>query len=147
MRKEIWILTVLALLLHPALLRAEDAFRDAGGNEIYLPTDKPVISLASPGIWKSVSGFHEPQIFTKVRKDGLEAVRILKIRLPYPIVKDDEDPLKAVYVLDKDGLIVGYHEFSVGEQGIQMVINGIINYIQIFVECPKHGLWRKEIRL
>jgi hypothetical protein len=145
--QQLFIFILPLLIVQAGWLGAEDPFRDASGNEIYLPKTKSVISFAAPGIWQSVAGMHEPSVKTKVRKEGLENVRVIKIRFSSPIAKDDPDAVKAVYLLDKDAIIVGYHAFSAGEQEAEFSINGVINYIHLLVECPRHGLWTKELRL
>lgn len=145
--QRFFIFMLLLLIPQTGARSAEDPFRDASGNEIYLPEAKSVISFTDPGIWKPVAGLHEPSVKTKVRKEGLENVRVIKVRFASPIAKDDPDAVKAVYLLDKDAIIVGYHAFSAGEQETEISINGVINYIHILVECPRHGLWTKEIRL
>ncbi len=119
---------------------------DSLGNTITLPS-RPIFSIDAPGVWTNIAGRHSPEISTKIRKDGLETVRRLLVKLPQPVVKDEKDPIQAIYVSDKEGLIIGYHKFTPGEQEIEMPINGNINYMQIYVECQNHGLWQKNLRL
>ena len=137
----------LLLLLSFSDVRADGdyAYRDPNGNTVVLPP-RPVILFSNPGILKKDAPRHTPEIENKIRRSGLEHIRVLVVRLPEPITDNQKDPIQKIYVLDKDNLVVGYHQFKTGEQKTEIVLNGIINYVQIYVECANHGLWRKSMR-
>ena len=121
-------------------------FIDSGGKEILFPKSTPIFSRSNPGPWKGSEQLIEPQLDTRIRRQGLEMIRILEIRIPYPAGSAGDNRLQALYVLDKDGLIIGYQKFDPEEEYFfaDIWINGIINYIQIYIESSRNGLWRKE---
>ncbi len=137
----------LLLLLSFSDLRADGdyVYHDPKGNDVILPS-RPVILFSNPGILKKDAPRHTPEIQSKIRRSGLEHIRILTFRLPEPVKENQKDPVEKIYVLDKDNIMVGYHKFEIGEQEAEIPLNGIINFVQVYVECTDHGLWRKSIR-
>lgn len=127
---------------------AEDyAFRDQYGNEVNVPKGKPIYSRKKPGPWAGLHGSHEPKIEWSLRKEGLEDIRVLKITYTHPF-SEKEGRIEKIYLTDKDGLVVGYKAFEEKDKTFtaKFKINGVINYIQIYTECSRHGLWGAEMR-
>ncbi len=136
------------LTLPPPCLADDYAFRDEMGNDVKLPKDKPVYSRKNPGPWAADTALlHEPEVEWSMRKTGLESVRILKISFSHP-VSEKEGQIQKVYLADKDGLIIGYKAFETDAKNFsaEFKINSVINYVRIYVECSKHGLWGNEMR-
>ena len=135
----------------PCLATAQDdyKFKDGEGNEITFPKDVPAYSAKNPGPWKGLEAIHHPEVSSHLRKQGLEAVRILKIKIPHPMKEDEKGRIQAVYVFDKDRYVIGYHPFKMGERDAEaeIWINGIVNYVVICVHCTRHGMWFTEVRL
>lgn len=126
----------------------EYSFRDENYEEIHLPV-KPVIQIQKPGSLLNEAPAHTPQITIKSRKEGLEKIRLLQFEFPKepPTDSSRRDRLMAVYILDKDGLIVGYHAINNAEARFRIPINSVINYVQVYIECYKHGLWFLEFHI
>ncbi len=126
----------------------ENSYIDEQGEEILLPKDVPVYTLEQPGPWREAAAQHELKIKYRIREEGLEDIRVLKILYPHPMKEGTDEWIKAIYVLEKDGIIVGYQSFSPGaeEAAAEIQINGVINYIEIYAECRKHGLWRTNVK-
>lgn len=148
--KQLFLLTAFTFLILRANFVAysysEYSFRDTSGNEVNLP-DRPQISLDSPGALIKIAPEHTPKIHIKTRHDGLEAVRVLEFELSAPVTKDQSDPLLAIYIADKDGLMIGHKSLNPGDYKFSIVINGVINFVYLYVECQDHGLWTKTLSL
>ena len=137
-----------SLFTNSTVLAGDYKFLDPEGNEIIFPKNKPVFSEDYPGPWKGLESFHEPLATWKIKKEGLETIRRILIRVPHPAEDPESGYIRAIYVLDKDGLVVGYHAFHKDKEiTAEVRVNGVINYVQIYVECTKHGLWRKDYAL
>lgn len=150
------LLFLTGLLIHTTRLSAESeqdayVFVDAEGRKIYFPTDVPVYSKENPGPWRGEEPIHDIVLKIKSRYSGLEKILILNIKTPHPMDDTDEETgwIQEIFVLDKDDLIVGYHEFEPEDTvaKAKIWINGIINYVQIYIRCTRHGLWREEFRI
>ncbi len=147
----------LTLLIMSAALPYASAslqeFSDEEGNTVSMPDPKKVQSLEKAGALPKEAAFHEPVISTRKLVQGLETTRIIKITVPHPLTaldgKDKKTPVKAIYLVDKDGIVIGYDYFSAekSEAVYETKINGIINYLEIYVECREHGIWLKKVRL
>lgn len=116
------------------------------------PDPKIVHSLEQPGALSKEAAFHEPVVYTRKLVQGLETTRIIKITVPHPLTlsgKTKNTPVKAIYLVDKDGIVIGYDYFTAdkSEAVYETKINGIINYLEIYVECREHGIWLKKVRL
>jgi desulfoferrodoxin (superoxide reductase-like protein) len=130
----------------PALtMDLEPSFRDSTGNTVVIP-NRPIVLIQKPGIWQHVVDRHTPVIKTRIRRDGLEMTRIMTVRLPEPVKEDQKDKITKAYVVEKDGVIVGFYQFEIGEQEAEMAMTAVINYVQVYVECAAHGLWRQDLR-
>ena len=135
-------------LIPPALSLAEDyAFRDRQGNEVQLPQGQPIYSRKNPGPWAKLSAIHEPKVEWSSRKVGLEDIRILKLSFSHPS-SEKEGRLEKIYLADKDGLVIGYKIFTAKDKNYkaEFQLNGVINYVKIYIECSRHGLWGAEVR-
>lgn len=148
---KVWCLVIFTFLplLFASQVTAEDyVFRDARGNEVLLPTGRPVYSRKSSGPWAGLSGIHEPKTEWVLRKEGLEDVRVLKLSFSHPSGEKD-GRIERIYLADKDGYVVGYKVVSEKEQpvNLEFKLNGVINYLRIYVDCSVHGLWGAEMRL
>ncbi len=121
-------------------------FKDSYGNVIENPVFETAYSDKSPGPWKGKEAMHTPRIKAIIRKDGLEMTRVLTVSVDHP--DDDSDGrIEALYLLDKDGLVVGHESFKKDHViEAEMWLTSVINYVQIYVKCTKHGVWRKEVR-
>ena len=137
--------TILSFSFGPVFADSDYVFRNQKGDPVNLP-NRLVIPVKKPGIWQHVAARHQVEIKSKTRKLGLETVRFITFRLPEPVRADQKDKITQLYVLDKDGLIIGAHEFAVGEQEYVLKISGVINYVQIYLECASHGLWQQDLR-
>ncbi len=120
-------------------------FVDDEKNVITLPTHLEIYSKEMPGPWKGHEEEHDPHAKFRIFKEGLESTRVVTIRIVH---KQEEGPVKAVYVADKDGLVIGYAKFKKDAKSLEaeMKINSVINYIEIYVECGKHSLWKTAYR-
>ena len=152
MLRAVFATLILGGLLTPGLRADNDyKFVDQAGDEIILPRDVPVYTRENPGPWKKTLGTHEPRIKTRVRKAGLEAIRVLDVTVPHPMGTENEEEglIERIYVTDKDGLMIGYYKFSEADKRAEarMLINGNINYFEIFVQCSRHGMWRSNYRI
>lgn len=127
-------------------------FSDESGNTVTKPDPQKVKSLEGPSLSEEAA-FHEPLVYTRKLVQGLETTRIIKITVPHPLVtlddKPKKTPIKAIYLVDKDGIVIGYDYFTAdkSEAVYETKINGIINYVEIYVECRQHGIWLKKVRL
>ena len=132
--------------LSPAYVLAGEATY-INGKSVKIP-DLPIYDSKNPGPLAEQLAFHRPTLKLKRRKEGLEDTWRLTITIPHPIVEDPKKMVTAVYVTDKDNIIVGYLGFSAGDTlSGEIRLNGILNYIQIYVYCLEHGLWKSEYRL
>ncbi len=147
-------LCLLLLTVCLPLARTEQAghYTDKDGNPLAAP--KTAYSLENPGTRKKEAADHDPVITSRRLKQGLETTWVFKAALPqHPLPKtkkrDTEFPIKAIYLVDKDGIVVGYQEFTIddAEASYETKINGIINYLEVYVECREHGTWLKKVRL
>ncbi len=122
-------------------------FVDSEGHDVALP-HQPIYTVADPGPWKGLELQHLPQATWHMRQQGLEMIRILVVRVPHAMGDKNKGRIEAIYVLDKDDLIIGYHAFGAmkKEAVADIWINGVINYVQIVVGCSRHGLWKKTFR-
>lgn len=143
------LLAAFLLVVAPARLYSEDyggyRFVDpVSGEEVHFPDKLPVYTKESPGPWKGLEADHAVAVESRLKKEGLETRRIVHLSLS----PGKDTNLKAVYVLDKDQLIIGYHKINPKKPVYDAEINitSVINYIQVYVECAKHGLWRKSFR-
>lgn len=123
-------------------------FKDQEGNEVALPKNVPIYSPSNPGPWKEQASLHFPKVKSKYRRDGLEKIRVLYFELPHPVRDEKLGSIESIFVLDKDGLIIGYYRFNLFDQTAQakVKINGVINYVQIYIVCSRHGVWKFERR-
>lgn len=124
----------------------EYVYVDPSGRIIRLPK-KPFYTAAKPGPWKAEDAVaHKPEVTFRMRTEGLENIRILQVKATHPIEKDNQ--ITDIYVLDKDDIVVGYYHFPPGitEYKGEIWINSVINYLQVYVDCGKHGMWRNEVR-
>lgn len=142
----IGLLLLTSLSCGVAFAQSDYTFTDAQGNEITLPKG-PVFSEQNPGPWKGLESIHMPEVSRKIRKEGLETIQILTVRISHS--SGTENKIKAVYLLDKDDLIIGYKAFKPEDQELAFEprINGNLNYVKIYADCADHGLWRKDVRL
>ena len=60
--------------------------------------------------------------------------------------KYPKDKIINLYVLDKDGLVVGFYVFSALRREYTLNLSAVINYIEVYTECTDHGLWRQDLR-
>ena len=135
-------------LMASGLTLADDyVFHDDNGSEVHLPKDKPVYSRKNPGPWAGLSGIHEPKAEWALRKEGLEDVRVLKLSFSHPVSEKD-GRIKKIYITDKDGFVIGYKVFEEKDKvfNAEFKLNGVVNYIRIYAECSRHGLWGAEMR-
>ncbi|MBN1689310.1 MAG: hypothetical protein JW893_09425 [Candidatus Omnitrophica bacterium] len=90
-----------------------------------------------------------PQIRLTVRKDGLETIKVIKIEVPYKPSEDGSERVISFFLLDKDNLIVGYQKFDFGTKKYkgEIWINGIINYIQVYILTSTKGMWKEEYHI
>ncbi len=133
----------------PLAAGENDFLDEASGAVIALPKNRPLYTRADPGPWHGLEGLHDPRLTSKIRKEGLENIRRIFVRIPHPPAVNDDDSIKAVYLLDKDGIVVGYRGFEKVDKVFEaeIRINGVINHLQVYVECAHHGLWRWDYRL
>jgi desulfoferrodoxin (superoxide reductase-like protein) len=133
------VLGISALLLCPTLKAEEN-------DDIKLPAG-PYYTETNPGPWKDQIQAHIPVVTTKTRKSGLELIRIVEVSVPHPI--DKKNTIMAIYVTDKDGIFIGYKAFTYSSEKLsgEFTINGVINYFEVYVQCAKHGVWKKTFRL
>ena len=133
---------------HRADAETDIKFKDNQGNEIVFPGNMPRHSQKKPGRWKGLEAVHDPHIKLSRRKEGLELVRVVFIEIPHPAEEADMGKIQAVYLFDKDGLVIGYQAFpsTAQEYKAEIRINGVINYFQIMIQCSKHEMWEKEIK-
>ncbi len=126
-----------------AALADDYVFRNKEYKEVGLPK-RPVILMKAPGILLNSAPSHTPTIQIKSRREGLQTLRLLEFDFPD---MPSGDGKIALYVLDKDNLIIGYADLSAGERHAEILINSVINYAKIYVECSKHGLWFEELQI
>lgn len=137
-------LYILSGIFSPLRADSDYSFRNEDYEEINLPS-KPVVRMQRPGVLLNAAPAHIPKIVVKARKEGLEKVRLLEFEFPEGRLDiAGTDRLMAVYLLDKDGLVIGYHAINNSEPSFRIRINSVINYVQVYVECYKHGLWFEE---
>lgn len=149
--KKITYLTAFGLIIllfsfSPLQAASDYAYKDESGENIGLPLDLPIILLNKPAALSHVAPYHTPEIKTRIRKEGLEWVRELTMKFTKPIPKPLKDKITKIYILDKDYLIVGYAVLRPSKPQAVFRLNGIINYIQIYIQCDEHGLWREDLR-
>jgi desulfoferrodoxin (superoxide reductase-like protein) len=134
--------------LGPVFGDSDYKYIDKLGNEVHLPLEKPLYTQKNPKEFGKVAHFHVAEVKTRVRRSGLEMIRIVTLTVPHPM-NDKSNRIQKIYVADKDGLVVGYHLFEPSEESAstELRMNGIINYLQIFVECSNHGVWYQEDRI
>ena len=138
------------LLLLPSRGFAQDyKFLDEWGTEVTFPKDVPIHSMKNPGPWGKVASLHLPQVKVSYRNEGLEKILVLHITLNHPMLDAKLGSIKKIYIVDKDNLIVGYHEFKAKDKRAEtkISVNGVINYVQIYIFCSKHEGWTSELRL
>ncbi len=144
-----WLSVFTFLAPQPHLAHGESLsdyqFQDEDGNKIHLP-DLPVYWKEKPGPWRGLETVHDPIVKARTKREGLEMTRVMRILVNH----DKADGyIKAFYVLDKDKLIIGYHAFKENAGPAvetEIMITSVINYVEIYVECSKHGLWKKIYR-
>ena len=122
-------------------------YKDAGGNDIVLPTDKPIYSQTNPGPWKGQEKSHLPVVIkSRLRQFGLEDVRIINFSIPHPMT--EKSRITRIYILDKDNYVIGYYKFpeTAKKAEAQIRFSGVLNYVQVYVQCSEHSLWRTELR-
>jgi len=151
--KLIFFLVLGFLVIGTSLAHAQDDYKflDESGKEIIFSRDDPFHTSSDPGSWKEFGGIENMEVKSRIRREGLEMIRILFISIPHRAAEDtEEDHIEALFVLDKDGLIVGYDDKLTSEEGVKLTseiwINGIINYVEIYVKHTKHGTWKKKFR-
>jgi len=151
-------ITTLAILLLfvPSLLQGQDDYKyvDRYGNEIKMPKDVPIYTSQKPGPWTGLESLHEPFLKTRVRLEGLETILVLDLTVRHPMgteTKEETGRIQAIYVLDKDDLMIGYSAVPpdeiLNEVKAKIWINGVINYVKVYVLCSKHDFWLKEFSL
>ncbi len=146
---------LLALLLFFSLaeILALEEFVDDEGALVKAPDPQKVYNVESPGSLAKEAAFHDPVISTRKLIQGLETTRIIKITVPHPLIKvknsSPKTPIKAIYLVDKDKLVLGYQSFSARQSEVvyETKMNSAVNYLEIYVECRKHGIWLKKTRL
>lgn len=125
---------------------AEYFFTNEDGEEVIYPAVPPY-SFNAPGPWKGLEDMHQIYLDWHMRIQGLEQVRILRLRMDHPMDKKDElGQIKKIYIADKDNLIIGFKKIPDSKHpvDVEIWINGVINYIQVIAECDKHGNWRRD---
>ncbi len=150
-------LLIFCLLLtsFPFPSSAEDyRFFDEEGNEVVFPGAPSYFTQKNPGPWSSQeAGLHAIKVKAKFRKSGLENIRILKFTILHPPASKGKvksnDSISAVYLLDKDNLLIGFQLFDqqTKKYEFECRINGIINYVQVYIYCGKHGIWKSAFTL
>lgn len=140
--------STLFLLVRPGAAD-EYSFVSPEGEQIEYPSGVIPFSPANPGPWKGFEPMHQINLDSRIRKQGLEQIRILRIRMNHPMGTKEAGTIQRIYVADKDNLMIGFEEFPENskEVDVEIWINGVINYIQVIVECSKHGFWRRDFDL
>ena len=152
-KKLVFLACLFLTLLASSIVTANEEYTDEDGNPVKLPDAKTAYSLENPGPWKKEVAFHDPVIKSRILVQGLEMTRVLKITIPHPMGQTAKGvkklSIKAIFLVDKDGTVVGYHSFSAddSEAVYETKLNSVINYLEIFVECRQHGVWLKKVRL
>ena len=152
MRRGLWIFSFAGVLLvFPFQAAAEQTSKyiDMEGNEVPGPDIHSYFTLNSPGPWKQVADLHFPKIEAHFRKEGLENVRMVDIQVPHPLNDKRLGTITQIFVMDKDHLIVGYQTFDKLSRraSLKLTVNGVINYLEIYVVCSAHGTWKTSLRL
>lgn len=123
-------------------------FKDKDGNLVTFDRNQTFYSKTSPGPWKGLEAAHEPRVKAVIRKDGLEMTRVVSLEVSHDMEEEGKNgKIKAIYLLDKDGLVVGYEKFGKtrSEAKMEVWLNSVINYVEVYVECSQHGIWLKKI--
>ncbi len=151
MNRSLLLLGIFLLLSpNPAQTASDYKYIDEDDNEIIFPAVTTVWTQSSRGPWSEEEArWHLPHVEARFRKDGLENIRFVRITLDHPPGKSKDGTLKAIYLRDKDQLIIGYHSFSPSDKVFEFKsrLNGVVNYLEIFVFCVDHGVWKSEVRL
>ena len=140
-------------LCFPPILTASEGYIDENGEPVEKPSSKTAHSIENPGANKEMAALHDPILVSRKLVRGLETTRILTITVTHPIPKTRTKttvfPIEAICLVDKDGLVVGYRSFSMDDHEISFEtrLNGVINYLEIYVQCREHGTWLKKVRL
>ena len=138
------------LRLSSAFAEGDYKFLDENGNDVIFTLPETVYTQSQSGPWMKEASLHKLKVHSHVRFDGLESIRIVTIDIPHPMKdKNEKDGvIEKIYLLDKDGLIVGYHAFGTQDKKaiFQSKLNGVINYVKAYVFCSKHGAWTEDIR-
>lgn len=151
LRGNLLLIGVICTFLIAPSVHADNEYRfvNATGDIVTLPTDLPIHTLDAPGPMVSQPNALEPKISTWIRKDGLEDIRVLLIKVKNPFTEGEPElPAQALYVIDKDGLVLGYRKFEDNtetEISEKFTVNGIINHLDVYVEYTNLGLWKKEL--
>ncbi len=122
-------------------------FKDNYGNTVVFPAQS-IVNLDKLRKPSKEAIAHTPAVKSRIKKEGLHLLRVLEISLPN--FDSKQDTIQAIYVLDKDNLIVGYHSFKKKpynpDSEIEVEFDGIINRVAVYVECSEHGLWGKGVQ-
>lgn len=109
-----------------------------------------VYSETSPGPWLGLLDQQQIKIKPLFIKEGLESVLMLTIAFP---VKPDSviPPMKItdIYIADYQDIILTHKTYSTepSEAAETFRLNGILNYVQVFLVDKERGIFRKELPL
>ena len=133
----------------PAFSDGDYKYLDENGNDVIFSMPDTVYTLSNPGPWIQEANQHIPKVEFHNRSDGLENIRIITFIIPHPMEDKSKGLIDKIYILDKDGLIIGYHVFSPSDKKavFRTKINGVINYAKVYIFCSKHGAWMTELKL
>lgn len=135
------------LLPFPAFSQGDYKYLDENGEEIILTLPEIVYTSKNPGPWIQEGSLHIPKIESHLRNDGLEHIRIITFSMSaHPMEEKSDNRITKVYIVDKDSQLIGYHSFSAWDKKaiFRTKLNGVINYIKVYVICSKHGAWMNE---
>lgn len=142
----------LLLILWATLLSSGPSFAEDADEEVIYPSTAKIHTEKDPGVWDTdgMKAFM-PEIKFKIRKSGLETIRLMEFRFSETVLsKDSKDiPVKAIYLRDKDLLILGYKDLSktIPKKPFTFSFNGIINSVELTIESKEHGVWKENIRV
>ena len=132
----------------PSLLAADEQV-NADDSPIISFSDARLHSEKRPGTWKDILSSNLLKFKPLRIKEGLETIMMLTISVtPFESEKAAPIAITDIYIADYQDIILVHQTYTPASQpgAAEFRLNGILNFVQIYLVDNKRGVFKKELR-